>query len=231
MIPKIIWQTYKDPFEKLPTYIKEKTQTWQYLNPEYNYIYMDDEQIRFFIFREFGKKWLNIFDSCPVGVMKSDIWRYLIVYTYGGVYVDIDTICNKKIEEWVVPGYNLIISKDDDDYFYNQISFASKPKHKLLKSVIDCVEDNFKEPNYKDIRFVDRITGVMAWTKGINNYLDNNKKNDIKIYSVDSIKYLGNNKASYYNDAFIHLTASLNWNKDYIGWQEQEKMVIDLNDL
>ena len=32
--------------------------------------------------------------------MKIDIFRYMIVYVYGGVYSDIDTYCLKSIENW-----------------------------------------------------------------------------------------------------------------------------------
>ncbi|NBX27401.1 MAG: hypothetical protein EBR55_04000, partial [Chitinophagia bacterium] len=113
MIPKIIWQTYKYPFNELPQYAKDAAQTWKDLNPDYKYIYMDDQDCRSFILHEYGEDWVEIFDSCPIGVMRSDIWRYLVLYVYGGVYADLDTICLKPIKEWVSNNHSATISEDD----------------------------------------------------------------------------------------------------------------------
>jgi mannosyltransferase OCH1-like enzyme len=40
------------------------------------------------------------------GATKSDIWRYLVLYTYGGIYTDIDNSPNEFDEK--------TISKTDD---------------------------------------------------------------------------------------------------------------------
>ena len=34
-----------------------------------------------------------IFIKLSLKVMKGDLWRYCVVYHYGGIYADADTIC------------------------------------------------------------------------------------------------------------------------------------------
>lgn len=226
MIPKIIWQTYKDPFNQLPQHAKDCAQTWKDLNPEYKYMYMDDEECRSFILHEFGEDWLAIFDGCPVGVMRGDIWRYLVLYTYGGIYADLDTICLKPIKEWVPDRYSAVISEDDVSGTYNQLAFASEPNNIIFKSVIDKIKQGFENPNYASKTFVDDLTGVSVWTQAIKDLSVDNLKN-IFIYPENQNVYLENNQAMYFNKAIKHLTASINWNNGYyIQWQKEILKVI-----
>ena len=90
---------------------------WSSLNPEYNYLFFDDNDINKFIenydFSElsvskadFKKAFLKI----KPGAGKADLFRLLIIYAIGGCYFDIDTTplvpLNKiiKIEDEVVSG-------------------------------------------------------------------------------------------------------------------------------
>lgn len=224
MIPKIIWQTYKDPYKDLPEYIKKTIQTWINLNPDHEYKYMDDIEARKFIFTEYGKDWVEIWDSCPVGVMRGDIWRYLVIYKYGGIYSDIDTICKKPISEWVDKKYKTIISFDDGGTYYNQLAFASDKNQLAFQYVLSHIKKQFIEPDYSKKSFVDNMTGVKAWTTGIKSYTKNHINDTMFIYPESSIKYLNNGESLYFNGAIHHLTASLNW-KDggYVQWQKEVK--------
>ena len=76
MIPKIIWQTYETTFSNLPQYAKTCANTWKDLNPEYKYLYMSAEDRECFVKENFDDDWYQIFMSCPLGIMRSNIWRY-----------------------------------------------------------------------------------------------------------------------------------------------------------
>lgn len=221
MIPKIIWQTYKDPLEALPEYIRECINTWTSLNPEYEYRYMNEDETVKFVLSEFGMDWYDIFINMPIGVMRADLWRYMVIYKYGGVYTDIDTLCLKPISEWVNNKYSAVLSEDDIPGTYNQITFAAQPGHIILKSVLDLIKNKFINPNYNDKNFVDKLTGVAVWTEAIK-AIDKHLLDNIFIYSEDKNIYLENHEALYFDKAIKHLTASFNWNNgDYIQWQKQ----------
>lgn len=66
------------------------------------------------------------------GATKSDLWRYLVLYTYGGIYTDVDN---------TPTGFNAdTISEEDDSFFVieslgivSQFFIASSPHHPLMR--------------------------------------------------------------------------------------------------
>jgi mannosyltransferase OCH1-like enzyme len=219
MIPKIIWQTYKDPFDSLPEYIVDVIQTWKDKNPDYEYKYMSDDDAKIFIYENFGQEWLDIFNSYPLGVMRGDLWRYMILYIYGGIYIDIDTICKIKIDDWVNKDKELIISLDEDGSNFAQLAFASIPKHPTLKIVLDLIKSRSKINPYPQNEYVDTVTGVKVWTDAIKLGIEKNHS----IYCYDDPMF-------FHNKVLIHLVGSKNW-KDgqYVRWQKEIKLLNNID--
>jgi len=69
------------------------------LNPRYELITYDDDMSRRFVVRHYPE-WVSLYDSLDVPVMRADMWRYLVLHHYGGVYLDGDVDCKKPIDEW-----------------------------------------------------------------------------------------------------------------------------------
>lgn len=234
MIPKIIWQTYKDSFEDLPSYAKKTAQTWKDLNPEYRYIYMNDKDIERFVLKYYGIDWYNIITKCPIGVMKSDIWRYLVIYKYGGFYIDLDTICTKPLKEWVNNNKSLIICVDDDQLTYGQYAFAASPSNGALKKVIDNVKNNLTNPDYTNRHFVHLLTGVHVFTDSIKEYFKISN-----IYDFNDSKTANIENALLYEDFNLfheggfmkHIAAHNNWNDGkYVRWDEEVKKFLNVTE-
>jgi hypothetical protein len=99
-IPKKIWQTITR--NVVPSKIRDWANTWIKLNPEYDYNLVDDDGIRRFISSHFPE-YLQAFDKTVHGASKADLWRYLVMFKYGGVYADIDCICLNPLREWIDP--------------------------------------------------------------------------------------------------------------------------------
>lgn len=99
-IPKIIWQTMKT--SKVPTFMYDYAKTWIDLNPEYEYRFHDDDKVIEFITTSFPE-YLATYSKLKYGASKADLWRYLIMYKYGGVYADIDCKCINPLREWINP--------------------------------------------------------------------------------------------------------------------------------
>ena len=97
-IPKIIWQTMKT--NDVPVFIKSYTDSWIEMNPEYEYRFHDDNDIIDFLKNDFPE-YLKGYNNLKYGASKADLWRYLIIYKYGGVYADIDCICINPLRNWV----------------------------------------------------------------------------------------------------------------------------------
>ena len=99
-IPKIIWQTIST--NRVPAYIKRYADSWIDLNPEYEYRFMDDNDILQFLKNDFPE-YLDGYNQLKYGASKADLWRYLIIYKYGGVYADLDCKCLNPLRNWVDP--------------------------------------------------------------------------------------------------------------------------------
>ena len=228
MIPKIIWQTYKDPFENLQPYMIEAVNTWKNLNPEYEYRYMDDIQAAQFILKEYGQEWHDLFVGLPVGVMRGDLWRYMIIYKYGGIYTDLDTECLSPINTWLNEEYEMIVCPETDLHFC-QWTFAASAGNLILKSVLDTIKEKLINPTYGSPHFVHTHTGPAIWTEGImkaldikvNNLIDDhlllNSSNNAKIYKFHC--YGGENWRIFHFVDVKHIYGSQKWNDgNYVQW-------------
>ena len=112
-IPKIIWQTFKT--NEVPSIMKDYVDTWILKNPEYEYRFYDDEDVINFL-KNYFPEYYEGYSMIKYGASKADLWRYLIMYKYGGVYADMDCRCKKPLRRWIKPGAGFVtqlgINKD-----------------------------------------------------------------------------------------------------------------------
>jgi mannosyltransferase OCH1-like enzyme len=230
MIPKVIWQTYKDPFDQLQPYMLDAVNTWKILNPEYEYRYMDDSQAAQFILEEYGQEWHDLFVGLPVGVMRGDLWRYMIIYKYGGIYTDLDTECLNPINTWLNEEYEMIVCPETNLHFC-QWTFAASAGNPILKSVLDTIKEKLINPTYGSPHFVHTHTGPAVWTEGImkaldikvDNLIDDhlllNSSNNAKLYKFHC--YGGENWRIFHFVDVKHIYGSQKWDDgNYIQWIE-----------
>lgn len=139
LIPKVFYQTGKS--RCIHPDIAEIMTKWRDLNafPGFSYFFYDDEAMDAFLFDK--ARWEDIFPSLHLALqcidevhnptMKADIWRYLVLWEYGGIYVDIDT---------APKGFTaLTIQPDDDGLLYlqgggfmAQFFLVITPRHPLM---------------------------------------------------------------------------------------------------
>lgn len=72
------------------------------LNPEYEYRLFDDDDLAEFVKCEFPD-FLSGWQKLKHGASKADLWRYLVMFKYGGVYADLDCFCRAPLREWIRP--------------------------------------------------------------------------------------------------------------------------------
>ena len=104
-IPKIIWQTFKT--NEVPLIMKDYVDSWIIKNPEYEYKFFDDEDVLKFLRNDFPKYYEG-YNAIKYGASKADLWRYLIIYKYGGVYADMDCQCINSLRNWIKPSSEFV---------------------------------------------------------------------------------------------------------------------------
>lgn len=133
LIPKIIHQTYKTV--DIPEQWKESQQKCLDLHPDYKYILWTDEMALDFIKEEYS--WfLDTFESYKYPIQRADAIRYFILSHYGGIYIDLDDGCERRLDPLLkVPAF---VRKTSPLGVSNNV-MGSVPRHpfylRLLKSL------------------------------------------------------------------------------------------------
>ena len=94
-IPRIIHQSWKTT--KLPLLVKNYVSKWVTLHSNWTYIFWTDKSSREFVDVYFHPL-LQVYDAYLHSVQRADMFRYLVLYTFGGVYADIDMEPLKSLE-------------------------------------------------------------------------------------------------------------------------------------
>jgi autotransporter strand-loop-strand O-heptosyltransferase len=190
LIPRVIHQTYKT--NDLPTEISEVVQRLKDMNPTFEYKFYNDNDCVEFIKENYDEETLNLYLSINpnYGSAKSDFFRYLLMYKVGGVYLDIKSCTTKPLEEVLLPTDEYLLTHwegldwaDELKYYFGEFQnwhIICKPNHPFLKRVIEIVKDNIK--NYiggSDKYSVLRLTGPIAYSKGIIELISQHKKNSV----------------------------------------------------
>lgn len=95
MIPKIIHQTWKT--DRLPPRLAKLAGKWKELHSDWEHILWTDAMNRALIEKEYPR-FLPTYDAYPHNIQRVDAVRYFILYSFGGVYIDLDFIPLKNIE-------------------------------------------------------------------------------------------------------------------------------------
>lgn len=95
MIPKIIHQTWKNT--KIPDNWIDAQKSCKILHPDYKYILWTHEDMDKFVKSEYPN-FYKTYISYKYDIQRCDAFRYLVLYTYGGIYLDLDIVCKKKFK-------------------------------------------------------------------------------------------------------------------------------------
>mmetsp|Transcript_6014 Transcript_6014/g.16175 ORF Transcript_6014/g.16175 Transcript_6014/m.16175 type:complete len:349 (-) Transcript_6014:108-1154(-) len=173
--PRVLWQTEKQIEKELPDVVNSMRKKWVDLNKDIEMKYMDDGEALAFVEANFDKSVLDAFKGFPLGVMRADFWRYLVVYTYGGVYADVDVEPSEAIRGWLDEEENWqhcsMVVGQENGVDISQWTFAATPKHPALKAVIDLIVKRYQggiKTNFT--HFVHYHTGPAVFTSGIHMY-------------------------------------------------------------
>jgi len=137
-IPKIIHQTYKD--YDLPETYKICQNKIKQLHPDFEYRFYTDNDMFEFMKNEFSEYYDN-FVKLPRMILKIDMFRYFLMYKYGGLYADMDYLMFKSFD---LLDKEVVIPCNREDENNNPIClgnciFASIPNHPYWKLLMDTL--------------------------------------------------------------------------------------------
>jgi mannosyltransferase OCH1-like enzyme len=133
-IPKTIIQTYVN--NNIPEPIFNNLQIILKTNPEYDYRLITDQEGIELIKTHFDERTLNAFLKLKIGAAKGDFIRYIALYLFGGVYLDLDASIDMDLNIFINPDDNYIFFMDGDKNL-EQFCFMIEPTHHLMKQIIE----------------------------------------------------------------------------------------------
>lgn len=211
-VPRKIHQTY--PNKSLPSEIAKNIDYLKSNNLGWSHILHSDEDIDEFILKEYGRVVYGCYKliNDDYGAAKADLFRYLLLYKEGGVYLDIKSSVSVPLDTLTESGNNYIVAQWDNDKpgphlnwglhdelqsidggEFIQWFIMSSPGHPLLKNLIEKVIRNIElyNPNCHGVGrdAVIRVTGPVAYTLAIAPTLEKYKFQHFRRYSDAGLIY------------------------------------------
>jgi mannosyltransferase OCH1-like enzyme len=192
--------------------------TWKKFAPTFNYYFFDDYLCKKFMKQYYSGEIYDFYCRLPLAVMKADIWRYCIIYKYGGIYADVDTVC--KVSPNLFINNCLLSLVPENDTHLCQWVFSAPANSPILKSVIDLFVERMKQiKEIKGEHIIHFLTGPGLFTDGIEKYLKEknkdvfeNKKNYFMYKEMDILRVF--NCDNFHANMVTHLYAG----QDKDGW-------------
>jgi inositol phosphorylceramide mannosyltransferase catalytic subunit len=236
-IPRIIHQTHSSQ-DALPCAILESICALRESNPDWEYRFYDDNAVVRFIREAYGANVLTYFNRIDprYGAARADLFRYLLLYRVGGVYLDIKSTARRPLDETIAPTDRLILTQwPQDDRFegagrhdwefagkiesgeFQQWHVMSPPGHPYIYAVIQAVMRNIDcyipRMHGSGRNAVLRLTGPIAYTLAILPLLPLNRHllvTDHEALGLDYSVYPGNaDHKRLFHTHYTELTAPI----------------------
>ncbi|KAJ9612506.1 CSG1/SUR1-like protein [Cladophialophora chaetospira] len=134
LIPKIIHQTYIN--ESIPAHWVPAQQSCIKLHPDYEYILWTDEKSHDFIAKEYP--WfLPTFVGYRHNIQRADAIRYFVLAHYGGVYIDLDDGCQRRLGPLL--SYTAFVRRTVPTGISNDVMGAI-PQHPFFLRVMESLQ-------------------------------------------------------------------------------------------
>lgn len=140
-ITPFIFRTFEDEYRDLHHKFKEILNISITKNPEFICIYYS-ESARLHFIKKYFPDYLNYYKTLIPGAYRADLWRLLILYHYGGIYMDMGMKLLHPLKEFILADDQMVVAIDVDASAIINGFLAFCPKHPILKFMIDWVIDN-----------------------------------------------------------------------------------------
>lgn len=166
MIEKNIFQSWHT--RELHPAVKAKIDSMKELNPEYTYHLYTDEDMYEFVNTHFQGDVANCYNQLNIIVAKVDFWRYLVLYKYGGVYLDMDASIERPLRELIRDEDEAIITAEGNPDLYVQWALIFSKEHPILSKTVELIVDNIRNNRFPND--IHKMTGPSVYTRAINEY-------------------------------------------------------------
>ena len=201
-IPKVIHQTDRFPYG-LTTF--RSIATFKLRNFNYTHLFWKDNDINIFI-QLFFPSYIDTFNEISRFIIKLDLFRYMLLYIFGGTYSDTDTYCLKPISTWTRNhrfSTKMIIGIEADqpgninrrwarNFQFAQWTISVTPGFHVMYDIIKACQDKIKnhQGTISD-NDVMELTGPGIFTDIIMRYINNKDCDRDDLRQLTTMKLVG----------------------------------------
>ncbi len=154
--------------------------------PKHDHILFSDFEMKQFILSHYDDNVCNAYDNLIPSAFKSDFFRYLYLYKYGGLYLDIPLCPIINVFDYIsvkYPNKNVsffsAIDNGHPTYLWNAFMYAV-PNHPIMKTCIDNIL-SYQHMNPKPVKPCLEYTGPGLLGKAFQEYIK--KNNDVLLFN------------------------------------------------
>ncbi len=155
LIKRTIWQTNFSNKCTLPVYVNYLFNRLMSLNCDYYYVSTEDREE--YLKNNATKEVYDAYKRLNNGAAQADLWRLVVLYIEGGVYMDIDATLVWPLDKLIAEEDKAIYIKIDNNSRFTNYFIASAPQNKNLEKIIEKVVVNIE--NYEPSMGVYYSTG------------------------------------------------------------------------
>ena len=214
-IPTRIWQIFFG-YSPLADF-RDPLETWIEKNQDYSYTLVSNDGGNDFVRKHYALRHdiLSPFLDLRFPILRSDLLRYLLLESEGGVYTDLDTACMKPVRDWVPEELRSKVhaivgieydQREDEPYVgmsgtrlqFCQWTMAASKGHPLMQKVVKSVVQALHalarrhgrairdlEPSDDEVV---EVTGPTIWTRAVMESLSEATGTSMSYVNVTGIK-------------------------------------------
>jgi mannosyltransferase OCH1-like enzyme len=190
MIPRKIHQIWTKPV--LDTQRQNTVNSMRNINKGWRYKLWTLADMSDYVDRNFAHsivtQWRRI--NHKYGAVQADLFRYLVMYREGGVYLDVKSLCTLPLETLLLPSDRAVIAGDPYTGWL-QWFLISEPEHPFMRETIKRVIDNMLayDPTTQGVgrNAVLNLSGPTPYTQAVNDVM--RIRPDTRFRKLDNVPY------------------------------------------
>lgn len=137
MIPRLIHVSWphqnllEDPGEL----VQQGMRRLRDLNPDWQFRIYEDQDIQQDLWEYFCGPERDLVDRIEPFVAKVDLWRLMKIYTVGGMYCDIDRLCDQRLAAVATNGIKCVLPTNQD-WDFSQDFMMSEPGNPIYSTAM-----------------------------------------------------------------------------------------------
>ena len=181
MIPTTVFQIFIGFDNRIHYLLQDKIHRFFRENIFYEHVFItNEEQMNAFIEEKGNKILMECYLKLDNIYSKIEFFKYLVLYEYGGIFLDISKTTNMRLDDFISEGDSAIISASETKGMYcNDILFFEK-NHPILERVLSLIIKYVNENTYNGD--FEETVGQKLFSKAvrISHFIEYNENIDLR---------------------------------------------------